>query len=116
MTNDCPLGSECPNSQFIGQLFKKAVANEGRETAWLVERNGEFWAAGPASSSATDRSVDPEAWRRLWTRDAGAALRFARKQDAETVIQFEGWQHAVATEYMWVDQHAHESSAPQEAR
>lgn len=73
------------------------------EQAWLIERSGEYWAAGPFSSWQESQALDPDLWRKSWTKDANAALRFARKQDAEMVIRYEGWQHAVATEHMWID-------------
>lgn len=36
-----------------------------------------------------------------WTYDAAKALRFARKQDAEHVINEIGWTEAFASEHVW---------------
>jgi hypothetical protein len=71
-----------------------------RETAWLIERNGRWYAAGPASRYEWQQAlVTPD----LWTADANKAIRFARKEDAETMIRFEGLQNTVATEHIWTD-------------
>lgn len=88
---DCPLGSQCPNGKFIDDLFHKAMVKEDRDTAWLVEWSSDghqparWWHPGPG-----------------WTIDAGAALRFSRKQDAEDYIAGSNMKWAVATEHSWM--------------
>jgi hypothetical protein len=37
----------------------------------------------------------------MWTVDSRKALRFARKQDAETYIDGVGWTEAFASEHEW---------------
>ena len=71
-----------------------------RETGWLIERKGEWWMAGPCSQWEWERAIVDTS---LWTNDANKALRFAREQDAQTMIHFEGFQNAEATEHIWVD-------------
>ena len=63
-----------------------------REVGWLIEINEQ---AGPTYFQLV---VDDQ-----WTRDSLAALRFARKQDAEAYINDIGWTRAVAVEHMWLD-------------
>ena len=60
-------------------------------TAWLIEISDE--AAGPKYFQMSD---DDD-----WTRDHNAALHLARKQDAESIINYYGWNRAHAVEHMW---------------
>jgi hypothetical protein len=56
------------------------------EVAWLFELKGGV----------------PTYWTNEdWTRDVEQAIRFARKQDAELIINDFGWTEAVAVEHMW---------------
>ena len=73
------------------------------ETAWLIERNGQWYAAAPHSRWTTQQAIDASTWRENWTSDANKALRFARKCDAETLIRYESLQNAVATEHVWLE-------------
>ena len=72
------------------------------KTAWLIERAGQWYAAAPHSRWGEQQAIDANTWRENWTSDANKALRFARKRDAETLIRYEGWQNAVATEHIWL--------------
>ena len=78
------------------------VSERGEWTAWLIERDGQWYAAAPHSRWTTQQAIDANTWRENWTSDANKALRFARKRDAETLIRYEGWQNAVATEHIWL--------------
>lgn len=76
---------------------------ESQETAgWLIERipvgTQPVWWGPPCSRWEWQQAlVTPD----LWTSDASKAVCFARKEDAEAVIRFEGFQHAIATDHMW---------------
>ena len=71
-----------------------------REAGWLVEhyasKRGEYLAEWLTGWPAFDDSA-PE----TWTKDSAQALRFARREDAEQVIQALGWTEARATEHVW---------------
>lgn len=71
-------------------------------TGWLIERtNGTqpIWWGPPCSRWEWQQAlVTPD----LWTTEASKAVRFARKEDAEAVMHFEGFQHAIATDHMWL--------------
>lgn len=61
------------------------IVDEGRETAWLIERAGPFWwrtlaTARPATIHIIDATNSLE-----WTADANEAVRFSRKEDADHV-------------------------------
>lgn len=79
------------------------VSERGEWTAWLIERDGQWYAAAPHSRWTTQQAIDANTWRENWTTDANEALRFARKCDAETLIRYEGFQNAVATEHVWLE-------------
>lgn len=57
------------------------------ENGWLIEQRGNVpcWWDGEGE----------------WTTDSRKALRFARKQDAETYIDEVGWTEAFASEHIW---------------
>jgi len=63
-----------------------------QETGWLIET---------ADSTRAPRWWAPQADMQ-WTSDASKALRFARKEDAETMIEFICIDRAKATEHMWL--------------
>ena len=71
-----------------------------REAGWLVEhyasKRGEYLAEWLVGWPAFDDSA-PE----TWTKDSAKAIRFARREDAEQVIQALGWTEARATEHVW---------------
>lgn len=80
------------------------MALDKTETGWLIECIGTphpiWYAAGPRSRWEWQRTLDtPYAW----TTDASKALRFARKEDAETLIHLESFQQVIATEHAWCD-------------
>ena len=66
------------------------------ETGWLIE--------------ITDY-ISPTYWGRVddedgilgWTKDHLKACRFARKEDAEMVIEEFGWTNVKAIDHMWCD-------------
>jgi hypothetical protein len=72
-----------------------------RESGWLIERAGQWYAASPHTDWTIRQAVN-NLHAENWTWDASAALRFARKVDAETLIRFVGWQNAVATEHVFI--------------
>lgn len=71
------------------------------ETGWLIERKGKWYAAAPHSDWDL-RDALHDLRGENWTTDASRALRFARQQDAETLIRFVGWQHATATKHAFI--------------
>lgn len=71
------------------------------ERAWFVERSGK-WLTVRFTDWEVQQALDPELWRQNWTRDPNAALRFARRDDAEAMIRKEGLQNAEATEHVWI--------------
>lgn len=66
------------------------------ETAWLIEFKPSV-SVQPTWYGMSDEGVLG------MTTDNLKALRFARKQDAEMVIQDIGWTEAFASEHMWCD-------------
>jgi len=65
------------------------------ETGWLIEFSQRV-SAQPCWYGKTDDGLGQ-------TTDPNKALRFARKEDAETVIADIGWTEARATDHMWCD-------------
>ncbi len=68
------------------------------ETGWLVELKGQT----PSWSTLFAGDYDDH-----WTEDSTKALRFARKVDAESFIDWHGWTEAFASEHAWDDGRAH---------
>lgn len=64
------------------------------ETAWLVEAKSSVFRAPHYFQLEYDND---------WTPDANKALRFSRRQDAETMIEHHGWTDAFASEHIWDD-------------
>lgn len=62
------------------------------EVGWLVELKG------PTPSWAI---VNPNDYDEHWTADSTAAIRFARKTDAEAFIAWHGWTEAFPSEHIW---------------
>lgn len=60
--------------------------------AWLIEIND----AGMAAPVYHQFKMDDD-----WTKDHDAACHFARKEDAESVIEYYGWTRAKAVEHCW---------------
>lgn len=72
------------------------------ETGWLIERNDTrvptWWGPQCSRWEWQQALVSPD----LWTTDASNAVRFARKEDAEKQIHFEGLQRvAIAIDHLW---------------
>jgi hypothetical protein len=87
-------------SSILSALEPTTDAREGweRETGWLLEQpaahgHGPLW-----FYLGKDDGEDGTGW----TSDSIAALRFARKQDAESYIADIGWTEIVATEHEWL--------------
>ena len=74
---------------------------ERPEVGWLIERNGQWYAAAPHTDWTIKQAINNR-HAENWTHDANEALRFSRKVDAETLIRFVGWQHATATEHAFI--------------
>lgn len=75
----------------IANAFKRDQQQD--ETAWLAEHqnNGPcWWGRTPDGEDAFG-----------WTKDPLAALRFARKEDAEAYIEETGWNDVSAVEHIW---------------
>jgi hypothetical protein len=66
------------------------------ETAWLIEL-----APGRGTPTWWGRVDDEDILG--WTTDNQKAIRFAREQDAQAIIDDTGWNDVKATEHMWCD-------------
>lgn len=66
------------------------------ETGWLIELQGE-------PSPTWWGRVDNEDGVNGWTTDHAKAIRFARAQDAQAIIDEVGWTRAIPTDHMWCD-------------
>ena len=64
------------------------------EPHWLIEMKPSV-SMVPAWFCGSD---DPDDY---YSTDVSKAVRFSRKQDAETVISMLGWSEAFASEHMW---------------
>lgn len=73
--------------------------------AWLVEINE------PVSGPLYYRLKDDNDW----TIDQDAALHFARKEDAQKIIDYYGWTRANPVEHMWCEKRPPPSSASQDS-
>ena len=68
------------------------------ETGWLIED----WCSRTNTLKAQWFTLDGENCESGgWTRDSVRALRFGRKQDAQTYIDHLGWTDALPTEHRW---------------
>ena len=89
-----------PPTHWMRPNFSGHNLPSTQETGWLVEhyasRRGEYLAEWLIGWPAFDDSA-PE----TWTKDSAKAIRFARCEDAEQVIQALGWTEARATEHVW---------------
>jgi hypothetical protein len=70
------------------------------ELGWLIERyvgDVTMWWTGESPA------YDPVTWWRSWTTDSLKAIRFARKEDAQRIIEFLGNYafNAKPIEHMW---------------
>jgi hypothetical protein len=72
----------------------------GESTYWLMERDGEYYAAAPYSDWTIKQALDPDLWKSNWTKDAHFALRFCRQEDACALIAFMGLQRCFAVDHM----------------
>jgi hypothetical protein len=65
------------------------------EVGWLIEHLTEpiWWTGWPGSVSDSD----------FWTNDSLKAVRFARREDAETIAHFDFDGECRVTEHMWAD-------------
>lgn len=90
----------------LAALSLQPASGRAEERGWLVELKGQrpsWWALAAEEGEAA------------FTYDSHAALRFARKIDAETFIADAGWTEAFASEHMWVDPPAR-TLTPSEAK
>lgn len=76
-----------------GKMEMSCNCPEADETAWLIEFKG------PTYYGKGEEGLNVYA-------DEKNALRFARKQDAEMVIEDIGWTAAKAVEHMWCEPRA----------
>lgn len=67
------------------------------ESAWLIEIN---YHGAPAWWSRVDNEDDGVCG---WSHDSLKAIRFARAQDAQAIIDFYGWTEVVPTDHLWLD-------------
>jgi hypothetical protein len=93
--------AECANDikaleKRIADLVLAAVKTKSDYSAWLIEIN-QSASVGPTSGPIYFQ----HAWDDDWTKDHDKATHFARKQDADSVIQHYGWTEAKAVEHMW---------------
>lgn len=64
------------------------------ETGWLIELKPSVVTVPAYWGVDRDGELD-------WTKDDKAAIRFARKEDAQAVIKHYGWTEADAVEHQW---------------
>lgn len=67
------------------------------ESAWLIETKH---LGAPAWWSRVDNEDDGVCG---WSHDSLKAIRFARAQDAQAIIDFYGWTEVVPTDHLWLD-------------
>lgn len=99
------VGAERIPIDVPGELLKEVdrlpIVTASDETAWLIE----FFGQGePTYYGKTDELLG-------MTADHRAAIRFARQQDAQAVIDDIGWTEAQAIEHTWVDGKLHSLAA-----
>lgn len=87
-----PSGTNLFDAGQADAMVRHMVEGVPSETAWLVEWPG-------------DRHQPVRWWhpKHGWTIDAGAAIRFARKVDADAYIAGSSMKWAKATEHSWID-------------
>jgi hypothetical protein len=68
-----------------------------RETGWLIE------AGGNAVSPVLYAAIEPKSDQWYWSAHHNAALRFARKQDAEAFCRLMRIQPLRVAEHVWMD-------------
>lgn len=69
------------------------MSSNDSDYAWMIERRSE---AGNESSA-------PLWWDgRDFSPDPNSGVRFARKEDADTVARTHGFQHVTATDHVWM--------------
>ena len=84
------------------RLLDAATSRAEVPTSWLIERQtrrGPEWYAAWPYSRWKRMQVEDDTAAGPWTSEVNRALRFARKQDAETLIVYEGARDAFATEH-----------------
>lgn len=76
--------------QYAAHFADELARLRSEERGWLIELKGTTptWCFSLYGDDT-------------WTADAARALRFARKQDAESVINEIGWTEAFASEHVW---------------
>jgi hypothetical protein len=93
------LGGEGENCVGLSRTTQQAGAPE---TAWMIERDGKWWAP-ICSYFGVDHAEDGKAaWNLNWNSDPNKGLRYARKADAEAAIKEQQWQTARATAHIWL--------------
>lgn len=66
------------------------------EYAWLIELKPHAFTSPEPKYWGIDAEGELD-----WTKDHMAAIRFARKQDAQAIIKYYGWTEADAVEHGW---------------
>ena len=66
-------------------------------SAWLIETNH---LGAPAWWSRVDNEDDGVCG---WSSDSLKAIRFARSQDAQAIIDYYGWNTAKPSDHLWLD-------------
>ena len=79
----------------LNAALDKAKAAASQETAWLIEFDASV-SRTPAYYGKTEEGLG-------MTTDHAAAIRFARAQDAQAIIDDIGWNAAKPVEHMWCD-------------
>jgi hypothetical protein len=87
--------------QVLSRSPAPSPSMEARKTAWMVERDGKWW--GPICSEWAWRDAVAGCEPPLWTDNANAAVRFARKEDADAFIRWRSLGNTTkATEHVWL--------------
>lgn len=90
--------------ELLQEYRKIGPAGAFAETGWLIERtNPTRWWTGVSTGIGADLD-DGHYHLNGWTTDANCAVRFARREDAETVLSgFQKWApDARAVEHAWL--------------
>jgi hypothetical protein len=97
-----PSQDELAGRQIAERMISKidaAATKPSVERGWLIELKGSVpsWAA-----------VNPKDYDEHWTTDSTKALRFARREDAQSYIDHIGWTEAFPSEHIWDDGDRHD--------
>ena len=74
-----------------------APAEASTETGWLIEHHYDIPESGVRYWAGLEVYGDES----VWTPDPSAAIRFARREDAEKIVPALHWEKIVVAEHVW---------------